>query len=159
MKLIIGLGNNGEEYLKTYHNVGFLMIDYLATQNMGQPLLKISGFMNAAGQDVQGVLKKYQLKPEDLLIIQDDSDIALGEYKFSGGRGSAGHKGIQNIIDVLGTNNFTRLRIGIRPLETLEHIKAENFVLKNISKTNLEILEKVFIAAGEELKTLICNKI
>lgn len=151
MKLIIGLGNNGEEYKNTYHNVGFLMLDYLKTKNIDLPLIKLSGFMNEAGKDARQALKKYKLTPEDMLVIHDDSDIPLGEYKFSTSRGSAGHKGVQNIIDILGTNNFSRLRIGIRPLETKEHVKAEDFVLKNISKTNLEILERVFAQAGEEI--------
>jgi PTH1 family peptidyl-tRNA hydrolase len=155
MKLILGLGNNAPEYANTYHNVGFLMLDYLKTQNIDIPLIKLSGFMNEAGEDACLALKKYKLIPEDLLVIHDDSDIALGGYKFSKERGSAGHKGVQNIIDVLGTNNFTRLRIGIRPKETEGHIKAEDFVLKNISKPNLEILNDVFKKAGEELNTLI----
>ena len=154
MKLILGLGNNSPEYKNTYHNVGFLMLDYLKTQNIDLPLLKLTGFMNKAGKDAAKALKKYKLAPEDLLVIHDDSDIPLGEYKFSNNRGSAGHKGVQNILDVLGTNKFSRLRIGIRPLETIEHIKAEDFVLENISKTNLEILENVFVQAREELKIL-----
>ncbi len=154
MKLIIGLGNNATEYENTYHNVGFLMVDCLATRDIIIPLIKTSGFMNESGKDVKEAIKKYHLTPEDLLIIHDDSDIALGEYKFSQSRGSAGHKGVQNIIDVLGNNNFTRLRIGIRPKENMEHIKAENFVLKNISKTNLEILNDVFEKSGEEIKSL-----
>lgn len=159
MKIILGLGNNGEEYKNTYHNVGFLMLDYLKTKNIDIPLLRLNGFMNEAGSDAAQALKKYKLAPEDMLVIHDDSDIPLGEYKFSKERGSAGHKGVQNIIDVLGTNNFTRLRIGIRPPETIDHIKAEEFVLKNISKTNLEILENVFMKAGEEIKILFDKKI
>ncbi len=151
MKIILGLGNNGKEYQNTYHNVGFLMLDYLKTKEFDLPLIKLAGFMNEAGKDAAKALKKYKLSPEDILVIHDDSDIPLGEYKFSENRGSAGHKGVQNIIDVLGTNNFSRLRIGIRPPETIDHIKAEDFVLNNISKTNLEILEKVFVQAGEEL--------
>ena len=155
MKLILGLGNNSSEYKNTYHNVGFLMLDYLKTKNIDLPLIKLAGFMNEAGKDAAKALKKYKLTPEDMLVVHDDSDIPLGEYKFSSSRGSAGHKGVQNIIDVLGTNNFSRLRIGIRPTETIDHIKAEDFVLKNISETNSEILEKVFKTANETLLMML----
>jgi len=176
VKLVIGLGNPGKEYEKTYHNVGFLAIDYLVAMSLRgakrgsnpinkkiasvafgdlamTPLLKSNVFMNQSGNFVKAVLKKYKIKPEEILIIHDDSDIELGKYKLCFGRGSAGHKGVQSIIDALKTKNFWRLRIGVRPQADAEQrrrkrgttrTKASELVLKKITKHDLEILEKVF---------------
>ncbi len=155
-KLIIGLGNNGAKYEYTYHNVGFLAVDALQKKEPlpDIPIIKISGFMNEAGKTVLDLIRKYHINPETLLVIQDDVDLALGTYKLQYGRGSAGHKGVQNIIDVLGTKNFWRLRIGIQPLKSIStsRKKAEEFVLKNISKTNLKTLQKVFKKITEEIR-------
>ena len=173
-RLIIGLGNPGKEYKKTYHNAGFLFIDYLVAMSLRgvkrgsnpinkkiasvafgdlamTPLLKSDVYMNQSGNFVKAALKKYsakggsasggKIKPEEILIVHDDSDIELGKYKISFGRGSAGHRGVESIIKLLGTKNFWRLRIGIR--KTAKE-KAGELVLKKISKKDWEILEKVF---------------
>ncbi|MBI5306200.1 peptidyl-tRNA hydrolase [Candidatus Wolfebacteria bacterium] len=161
IKLIIGLGNPDEKYEKTCHNAGFLFIDYLNNQ---QPIkiktLKSDVFMNESGIFIAKIIKKTKLKPEEILIIHDDSDIELGKYKFSFGRGSAGHNGVESIIKSLKTKNFWRLRIGIRPkvsnikdqvsrkkaglpAET-QRAKAGDFVLKKINKKDFDVLEKVF---------------
>jgi len=144
-KAILGLGNTGSKYENTYHNVGHQMIDFLAEKNMLQEKIivaKNDGFMNKSGTSALKIFKKIGKKPENLLVIQDDSDIVLGKYKLSINRNSAGHKGIDNIINKIGSKKFWRLRIGIRPKE--EGGKALDFVLKRISKENKEILEKVF---------------
>jgi PTH1 family peptidyl-tRNA hydrolase len=158
IKLIIGLGNPGKEYEKTYHNVGFLAIDFLAKNPLSARLLKSNSYMNQSGSFVAKASKKYGIKPEEILIIHDDSDIELGKYKVSFARGSAGHRGVQSIIDALATKNFWRLRIGIRPPKknisvnqrthqrqsAISRRKASEIVLKKISKKDLETLEKVF---------------
>jgi len=149
IKLIIGLGNPGKEYEKTYHNVGFLAIDFLAKNPPAAKLLKSGGYMNQSGSFVAKASKKYGVKPDEILIVHDDSDIELGKYKVSFGRGSAGHRGIDSIIKSLGTKNFWRLRIGIgrqianREAQIVKR-KAKEFVLKKITKKDLEILEQVF---------------
>ncbi len=162
VKLIIGLGNPGKEYEKTYHNVGILFTDYFKkcqVSGVKYQVLKSDVFMNQSGNFVKKTLKKYRIKPEELLIVHDDSDIELGKYKISFGRGSAGHNGVQSIIDSLGTKNFWRLRIGIGKVSSIKcqvsrmraglpakalRAKAGEFVLKKISKDNLKIFEKVF---------------
>ncbi|MEK7462908.1 MAG: aminoacyl-tRNA hydrolase, partial [Patescibacteria group bacterium] len=116
-------------------------------------LAKNGGFMNESGAAAQIILERTGGKPENLLVIQDDSDIVLGKYKLSIDRSSAGHKGIEDIINKIGSKNFWRLRIGIRPKE--EGGKALDFVLKRISKKNKEILEGVFEEAIS--KFLISN--
>jgi PTH1 family peptidyl-tRNA hydrolase len=166
-RLIIGLGNPGKEYEKTYHNVGILFIENKIPPNSKFQipnsknfehlktniliLVKPKTFMNESGKAVKEALKYFKVKPEELLIVHDDSDIELGKYKISFGRGSAGHKGVQSIIDALGANNFWRLRIGIGKNKKLKiknkkftMIKAGEFVLKKIAKEDLKILEKVF---------------
>jgi len=156
-KLVIGLGNPGSKYAKTYHNVGFLAIDYLAKNppisNSQLPItktLKSDVFMNESGKFVRQQLKKHGLKPENLVIVHDDADIELGKYKLSFARNSAGHRGAQSIIDSLGTKDFWRLRIGIGKKmkaglpAVARRAKAGEFVLKKITKSDLETLGKTF---------------
>lgn len=148
-QLIIGLGNPGKQYEKTYHNAGFLFIQYLMDKKpansefriQNSELLKSDVYMNESGKFVAKILKKHGVKPKEILIVHDDSDIELGKYKISFGRGSAGHRGVESIIKSFGTKNFWRLRIGIR--KTAKE-KAGELVLKKISKKDWEILEKVF---------------
>jgi len=159
IKLIIGLGNPRKEYEKTYHNVGFLAIDFLAKNPPIAKLLKSDNYMNQSGLFVGRTLKKYGVKPEEILIVHDDSDIELGKYKVSFGRGSAGHQGIESIIKSLNTKNFWRLRIGIRKnvlspkfpargetrqRRQVSRKKAADLVLKKISKDDLRALLELF---------------
>ncbi len=162
ISLAIGLGNNNPQYEHTYHNVGFLMIDWLNAKPEKLPigLYRTSGFMNESGASVKKILRESGSAPEELLVIHDDSDIELGQYKLSFDRGAAGYEGAQNVIDQIGTKRFYRLRLGIRPHEKPgERKKADEFVLKNISKTNLKILDYVFQEAATNLssqRTLAC---
>ena len=122
--------------------------------------------MNESGKFVKKALQKYQIKPEEILITHDDSDIEIGKYKISFGRGSAGHNGVESIIKALKTKNFWRLRVGIRKKTGLpadlsakaqrataeaRQVKAGEIVLKKISKKDLEILEDVFKKSLENL--------
>lgn len=160
IKLIIGLGNPGKEYERTYHNAGFLAIDFLTKNSPIPKLLKTDVFMNQSGSFVAKISKKHHIKSDEILIIHDDSDIELGNYKLSFGRGSAGHNGVESIIKALKTKNFWRLRIGIRPsvrvnpsqtkINTFK--KAGDFVLKKINKKDLETLNQVFAKAILDLK-------
>ncbi len=151
IKLIIGLGNPDPKYENTYHNVGRLFIDFWGKG------VKSEVFMNKSGEFVKEQVKKNKIKPENLLIVHDDSDIELGFYKLSFGRNSAGHRGVQNIIDQLKTKNFWRLRIGIRPHSALQASRskprptADELVLKSISPANKKRLEEVFKMATKEV--------
>ncbi len=151
--MIIGLGNPGDEYKNTYHNAGHLLVDYLETNSSipKQKLIKSGVFMNESGSYVAELIKKWKIaKPEEMLVAHDDSDLALGSYKLSFGGGSAGHKGVESVIKSLGTKDFWRLRIGIRPIgpigliRPIRRIKAEAFVLKKISRKDRETLEENF---------------
>ncbi|KKU94146.1 MAG: Peptidyl-tRNA hydrolase [Candidatus Jorgensenbacteria bacterium GW2011_GWA1_48_13] len=143
----IGLGNPGKEYGNTYHNVGHLFIDYMNGKNpeLKYKFKKSTVFMNESGRFVfEEFLKFTNLKAQNLLVVHDDSDLALGRFKLSFGSGSAGHKGVQSVIDALKTKNFWRLRIGVRSPQEKNRQKAEDFVLKTIKSSDKKILLEVF---------------
>lgn len=156
-KLIIGLGNPDKKYESTYHNVGFLFIDYLGKNlpmtNDKIQMIKSTEYMNNSGKFVAKEIKKSGVKPEELLIVHDDSDLEIGSYKLQLGRGAAGHHGVESVQAALKTKDFWRLRIGIRPTQKEGSVrkKAEEFVLKKISAADKKILERVFEEVGSHL--------
>ena len=157
MKVIVGLGNIGEKYAKTRHNVGFIMLDELARQNSGVfrlekkflaaiaeitmyrqkvLLVKPQTYMNTSGQAIREVIRFYKLDPErDLLVIYDDLDLPVAAVRYREKGSSGGHNGIKSTIEELNTNNFSRIRIGIgRPEDKSE---VGNYVLSNFGKKEL----------------------
>jgi len=179
MKLIVGLGNPGKKYSKTRHNIGWLVLDelakriqpstndqnywqeskktkaqYLKTKINGQlvELLKPQTFMNNSGYAVAQVVKNHDLNIKtDIIIIHDDKDIALGKIKIQSARSSAGHKGVQSIIDQLGTQNFIRVRVGVASDNQNQMKKTDKFVL---SKFGLLEKKKVKQAMDEAAKKI-----
>lgn len=170
MKLIIGLGNPGKEYENTRHNVGFMALDRLAEffgakylpnkkfnaavaeAKSGRKkiiLAKPLTFMNEAGRPVRALADFYKIKASDIAVVHDDKDISAGEFKFQSNRSSAGHKGVQSVIDRLKIQNFIRLRIGIKPARDIRN--TADFVLGKITKTEKKILDD---AIGRALQTL-----
>ncbi|MBI2011082.1 MAG: aminoacyl-tRNA hydrolase [Candidatus Colwellbacteria bacterium] len=143
IRLIIGLGNPLPEYQKTYHNTGHLFIDYLNNEKVDFELLKTDVYMNQSGKYIRAALKKYGLRPEEVLVVHDDSDLPLGKFRFSFGRGSAGHQGAESVINSLGTKNFWRLRFGIRKQKG----KAGEFILRPINAKDYLLLEEAFGAS------------
>jgi PTH1 family peptidyl-tRNA hydrolase len=167
ISIIVGLGNPGESYASTYHNVGeqFLTFfgesdDFQKTHSLfssrslfldghEEPirLIKPLTFMNNSGQAVKAALQFYKLSAKDLLVIHDEFDIPFGEFRFAKNRGSAGHHGIDSIIEELKTKDFARIRIGIGFPEK----KAEELVLKSLSPKNQKILHGVFVGVREKV--------
>jgi PTH1 family peptidyl-tRNA hydrolase len=163
IKLVAGLGNPGDEYRDTFHNVGFMFVDFLAEKNRqkvkkyrdfeflkigGFVAIKPLGFMNLSGVPIKRALRHFDTRMESLVVIHDDSDIKLGQYKISSGRGSAGHKGVESIFKELKTNEFTRIRIGIRKkygASEKDRHKAGDFVLKKVGEKDKRGLEKIFL--------------
>lgn len=161
MKLIVGLGNYGPEYEKTRHNYGFMVVDEIQKEH-GFPdfkmdkesqalvsagndfiLIKPQTYMNNSGKAVKSIASYYKIGPEDILVIHDDADIPLGEIKEAEGRGSAGHNGVQSVIDELKTNGFKRLRMGIGSEDpSFKDKELEDVVLKNFSKDEEPIVEE-----------------
>ena len=167
MKLIIGLGNIGEKYAFTRHNVGFMVLDKLALKEgfgfreekklkcflakariSGEEflLVKPTTFMNLSGEALRAVIDYYKVSVCDVLVIYDDLSLDLGKLRFRANGSDGGHNGIKSVIQHLGGNKFARLKIGIGPQPP---IPAENFVLQNFSKEQLEELKTVLDRAIE----------
>jgi PTH1 family peptidyl-tRNA hydrolase len=163
MKLIIGLGNPGKDYEKTRHNIGFMALDEIArafrfedfkmnekfeseiaTGNIGDIkiiLVKPQTFMNSSGRAVQKIINFYKIDLKDLIVIHDDLDINAGDFRLAFDSRSAGHKGVQSIIDLIGSKEFNRIRIGIK-IEN-QKVPTEKFVLSNFSKNEKAKTESV----------------
>src|SRR3989344_111634 len=154
MKLLVGLGNPGNEYSGTRHNVGFEVVDQIVglvsslweKDKYCQSLVAISKslicakpqtYMNSSGEAVCQLLKKFKLGPKDLIVIHDDLDIALGQYKFQLGIGPKDHGGMGSIQERLKTNHFERLRIGIENRDQGIKIPGEIYVLQKFTNQEL----------------------
>ena len=154
MFLIVGLGNPGEKYENTRHNIGFRIIDELESLGLEKVILaKPKTFMNESGKTVKLLVTRYKLPVTNLFVIHDDIDLPLGKIRISKGSGSAGHKGVQSIIDALGTKNFTRIRIGICP-EAGKPESVEKFVLQKFTKSEQKILEQVILTVIQEIEKI-----
>ena len=176
MLFIVGLGNPGPKFQKTRHNIGFRVIDGFQKTNelpefkfslkftaliskgtLNQEkfiLLKPQAFMNSSGKAVRLLAKNYKLKTKSLFVIHDDIDLPLGKIRISRARGAAGHKGVQSVINELGTKNFIRFRVGILP-KWGKPKRVEKFVLKNFTKKEEEIVKKVIKKTVSALETAL----
>lgn len=170
MTIIIGLGNPGEQYKNTRHNVGFMAVDEYAEKNgfpefvlqkkskalisekPGILLAKPQTFMNASGKSVREIIKNKSVK--SLVIIHDDIDLPLGKIKIIEERGSAGHKGVESIIKSIGNDGLIRVRIGIGSETKTEAIKV---VLKNFSPSEQSVIDEVIKKTVAVLNSLINN--
>jgi peptidyl-tRNA hydrolase, PTH1 family len=161
VKLIVGLGNPGDQYHQTRHNVGFMVMDNLARMINGEWLMnkyvqslvinhqslvlaKPQSFMNKSGEAVKLLVSYYESKTSDITVIHDDLDIRLGEYKIQLGKGPKVHNGINSIEKSLGTEQFWRVRVGIDNRDPENRIPGESYVLQQFSLLELEALDKVF---------------
>ncbi len=157
VRLVVGLGNPGAAFTQTYHNAGALAVQALAGEaswrkkdsfryaKSGRVTFVLPEvFMNESGVAVAAALKYFKMRPADLLVVHDDSDLPVGEAKIQSGRGAAGHKGVASVIARLKTNEFPRARIGIRPVAEERRRKAGEFVLKKISSADRIKLEDSF---------------
>ena len=147
MKLVVGLGNPGQKYADTRHNFGFMVLDQLKSQlSLSQWQEKFAGllvktnqivllqpqtFVNRSGESVGLCARFFQLSPEQIIVVHDDLDLALGQIKIKQGGSSAGHHGIDSIDEVIGAD-YWRLRLGIGRDED-----AERFVLRPFSQPEL----------------------
>ncbi len=130
MKLIVGLGNPGKKYERTRHNVGFLVADAFskAIDDPRTIILKPDTYMNRSGEAVREAMRFRKIPLKNLLVISDDADLPFGEVRVREQGSSGGHQGLQSIIDALGTDAFTRVRVGIgRPDHP--NIPLEDWVL------------------------------
>ncbi len=160
MRLIVGLGNPGKEYENTRHNIGFRMIDRYANE-IGTPinkskfnglyneiiinnekiiLLKPQSYINLSGEVVRKFVDFYKIKIDDILIIHDDLDLAVGTYKIKKKGSSGGHNGLKNIEMHLNTQEYKRIKIGISNNKSID---TKDYVLGKLSDLELSELNKV----------------
>lgn len=174
VKLIVGLGNPGPEYEFTPHNLGFLVIDWIADErgvgvrnrqcraltgkavigNESVILAKPETFMNLSGIAVRELLAKNELQPEsDLIVIQDELDFPFDTLRVHRNRSSAGHNGIESIIDSLGTKDFVRIRIGVAPQHKVQD--GREYLLAPMSKARLKALGPVLADAAAAAEMIV----
>jgi len=172
--LIVGLGNPGEEYENTPHNLGFMVIDRLAESNAirvsrkenlafvglgaaagkNVALAKPQTYMNLSGGAVQGLLERYELKADRLIVVYDELDLPWGSLRIRLKGSAAGHKGVKSVIGSLGTNEFIRVRIGIDPGNAVD---GEKFVLAKFKRAQKQEVEEVVIRAAEAVESILAE--
>jgi peptidyl-tRNA hydrolase, PTH1 family len=174
VKLIVGLGNPGDEYRLTPHNMGFLVVDRIASEHrveirnrqcraltariqVGDEqvlLAKPETFMNLSGLSVRELVAEYEAKPEtDLIVVQDELDFPLGTLRIHTRRSSAGHNGIESIIDSLGTQDFLRVRIGVAPERKVQD--GQSYLLSRFRKAELAVVDGMLDTAADAVKAIL----
>lgn len=175
MKLITGLGNIGDKYCFTRHNVGFMVLDKWGFENnlsfktenklkcsmtkfrlndediiLAKPLT----YMNLSGESVRAIMDYYKIDIKDVLIVYDDIALDLGKIRFRANGSDGGHNGIKSIIQHTGGKNFARLKIGIGPQP---NIPSESYVLQNFPKDQHDELKKVLNSSIEAIEFYLKN--
>jgi len=173
--LVVGLGNPGPQYEKTRHNLGFMLVDMLASRlqtqvkrdecraligrgiidNQTVDLAKPQTFMNLSGESVSCLLAKSDRSVKRLIVISDDLALPFGTMRIRPQGSHGGQNGLRSIIDCLKTQEFIRLRIGIQP----EHpvADASRFVLENFAKGDAETLDKTLDLAVDAVRCIITD--
>jgi PTH1 family peptidyl-tRNA hydrolase len=177
--LIVGLGNPGEEYENTPHNLGFLVIDRLAESHairvrrkentsfvgLGETggkqvaLAKPQTYMNLSGPAVAGLLERYGLKPDRLIVVYDELDLPWGALRIRLKGSAAGHNGVKSLIGSLGTNEFTRIRLGIHPIgiDPGNPVDGEKFVLAPFKRAQKQEVEELVVRAAEAVESILAE--
>lgn len=179
-RLIVGLGNPGKKYAGNRHNIGFMCLDYFTKEHgfvfshsRGQAkiaegrfddhdviLAKPQTFMNNSGESVGSLVRKYKVKPENLIVIHDDLDLPVGRIRIRSGGSSGGHKGINSIVTHISSQDFVRVRIGIgRPDRGANPKTSEDEVIDHVlgdfAVDEKEIMDKVIPCVCEVLQSLL----
>lgn len=184
MKLIVGLGNPGFLYARNRHNIGFMCVRHLARvrkirfdRKQGHArtgigniagyrtvLARPQTYMNASGESVSVLMKKLNVKPEDLIVIHDDLDLPPGKIRLRLGGGSGGHKGIDSIISRTGTRDFYRIRVGIGRPDTSSITSPDAkeeavvaYVLSDFTKEEKKIISIVIPRVSEAIACLLAE--
>jgi peptidyl-tRNA hydrolase, PTH1 family len=176
VKLIVGLGNPGVEYQFTPHNLGFLAVDRIASEagveirnrqcraltarvaiaSETVLLAKPETFMNLSGISVRELVSKHEVRPEeDLIVIQDELDFPLGTLRIHRKRSSAGHNGIESIINALGTQDFLRIRMGVAPDHKVED--GMSYLLAPFRKAQLKLVDEMLDVSADAVKAILTD--
>ena len=179
---LIGLGNPGEKYSNSRHNIGFILLENFSKKHNSNFLLKDklksscsefrikdsiyrlflpNTYMNNSGDAVRGIVDWYKINLDQLFIVVDDKDLPLGKVRFRKKGSSGGHNGLKSIIEKLQTQNFNRIRIGIgspRSNQGTKNFNTISHVLGNISQEEKSILDSVYKQVIESLEKLNTRK-
>ena len=175
IRLVVGLGNPGNTYKRTRHNVGFMVVDQIAedfsialvkqkfdtvfgrgsVDGVEVVLAKPMAFMNRSGPQVQKISRYYRILSEDMLVVHDDIDLAFGRIKIKEKGGDGGHKGVRSIIDAFGGGNFVRLRMGVGRPEA--GISAADYVLGKFTIKEKKVLHRIITEARDAVGTILCK--
>jgi PTH1 family peptidyl-tRNA hydrolase len=168
--IIVGLGNPGDEYERTRHNAGFLVVDALAKKleasfkemdgfqaevaegRIGEHKVIIAKpwtFMNASGRSAAALAHFYKIKPEHIVIVADDVSLPIGTLRVRTAGSAGGHNGLKSVIEHLRTENFPRIKLGVDPQPA--NVPLDAWVLSRFSKDELKLLAPVINQAVEEL--------
>ena len=152
--MIIGLGNPRGQYENSRHNFGKMAAEKMLESDLSSDFIvkTLDCFMNESGGEASRILNYYKLNPENLVVIHDDLDLPFGEIKIAFDSSSAGHKGVQSIIDILKTQKFWRVRLGIGRSDI---ISPDKFVLENFTQDEQEKLPEII---DKTIKILIQSK-
>ena len=169
IRLVAGLGNPGAEYAYTRHNVGFMVVDFLAyeaglkwektgkwdaaTAKLGNALLvKPASYMNRSGQPVFAIAQFYKVNPEQILVVFDDFSLPFGRLRIRQSGGPGGHNGLESIIVQFGTENISRLRVGIGPAPAEG---STDYVLSNFFEEEKPVVKSTIERAAEAVKCAV----
>ena len=180
MKLIVGLGNPGQDYANNRHNVGFQCLNHFARAHkltfsqrlarcrigFGEAagieviIAKPQTFMNLSGQAVKQVVQRYHIALSDLIVVYDDLDLPTGKIRIRQQGGSGGHKGLQSVIDHLGSQDFPRIRVGIsRPAEierpSQARPKVMSYVLSDFTTAEKAIIKEVYACVSDAIDCIL----
>jgi peptidyl-tRNA hydrolase, PTH1 family len=179
MWLIVGLGNPGEEYADTYHNAGFRVLERIAEQlhvrikercgpalisrqillggEAAAALVMPQTFMNRSGAALAPVFERFESSARDIIVVYDDLALPLGKLRVRQKGSAGGHNGIKSIISTLGSDEFLRVRVGIRPDRELGDVR--DFVLSQVAKADRALLVQTEELAVKAVETLIADGI
>jgi PTH1 family peptidyl-tRNA hydrolase len=172
-QLIVGLGNPGDAYRMTRHNIGFMVVDRLAHRHRisldsrkagsifglgkvhGRPVIlaKPMTYMNLSGPAVRYLVNFFKLDTKDLLVIHDDIDLVFGRIKIKQKGGDGGHHGVMSLIDAFGSGTFARVRVGIGRPDTRQEVKG--YVLNRFDAQQEAALDKVITMAQGAVETIL----
>ena len=175
MVLVVGLGNPGEKYAATPHNMGFHVVDRLAARHAirvtrpecqaligpgtisGKPVMlaKPQTFMNLSGHAVKPLLEKYELAPSDMLLVYDELDLPWGSLRIRPAGSAAGHNGIKDVIAKLGTQEFPRIRLGVHPGHPLT--SGAGYLLSRMPRQRTETLDAFIDHAAYAAESIIAE--
>lgn len=177
MKLVVGLGNPGDSYERTRHNLGFMVLDRLASRyeiavdtkkkksligrfRLGKErvmLLKPQTFVNLSGEAVLYMASFLRIMPENIVVVCDDTNLPLGQIRVRKYGSSGGHNGIKSLIQFLKSDNFPRVRVGVG--SPSEQMKLEDFVLGHFGAEEMRVMDSAIDRACDAIELIIADRI